>query len=97
MLQGRKCVIVNATSRGFDFHSRNLNIEIKFIFTFFSLVSRQSVALSFTTPHAISLEFAGKLRTATGCEKYSVKQKNCFRGNLLQYKKKSKLILDIYT
>ena len=63
MAQGFKCVTIIEPSGGFDPHLRKINIYLYLYFNFFALVARQSAALSYTTQHAIPLEYHGKWKT----------------------------------
>ena len=70
-MQGHSCGTVNALGYEFDSHSRKLNIEY---FHFFSLVSRQSAALSSATQHVLPLEFGNwEMVLSRLCAGYSVK------------------------
>ena len=58
--QEHSCVILNANGCGFDSRSRKLSIKY---FHFFSLVSRQSVALIAATQNAMAAEYGVKWET----------------------------------
>ena len=67
---GAQSMLVNTNVCGFHSHLRNSfpqvyipHIYINLYIYFFTLVSRQSAALSFSTQHAMLAEFGGKWRT----------------------------------
>ena len=53
-------VTVKSTGRGFDPHSRKLNIYLHLYFHFLASVSRQSAALGSATQEAMPPEIGGK-------------------------------------
>ena len=60
---GAQSVTVRPTGCGFDPRSMRWNIYLNLYFHFFTLVSRQSAALSSATQHAMPPEFGRKWRT----------------------------------
>ena len=54
---------VNATGCGFNLYSKKLNIYLNLYIRFFTLVSKQSAALTSATQHAMPPEFGGKWAT----------------------------------